>query len=174
MIFVYLTLYIADLPLVSVNNLNIVVICLKISVRLQLLSFMSFSDSQGAVIVSTENNVYGNNVTLRNNVLGFAGKKSWVDAETLLPGGTLEKFFFYIHPLGDVMQDLPITVIPVHLQVWRRMDVGDHAPIKLVPKYFRMVWSERVEVIAADNRDKGSLYTVRIRSIFVINETEMY
>ena len=97
-------------------------------------------------------NYYGNNVTIRTAYLPSGAQKSWIDYETVLPAGSLEYFYIYVHNVTS--PNPPVNSEFIRLQIWRPRDLTQYQ--------YELVWERRVEV--SYNLPIGALYTV---SIFV-------
>ena len=98
---------------------------------------------------STVRNYYGNNVTLRTAYLPTGAKKSWIDFETELPKGTLQRFSFFVHNISRISQG------EVRLQIWRPVDIIDYE--------FKLVWEVKLTV---QTGLVGNMYTVSGSNIF--------
>ena len=84
-------------------------------------------------------------MTIRSAHLPSGAQKSWIDFETTLPTGILEKYFIYIHNVSGEE-----TTTRIRLQIWRPLDIINYQ--------FQLVWSRTVEVDIREQR--GILYTV--------------
>ena len=77
---------------------------------------------------------FGNNVSRRGAYLPTGANKSWLDSEAHLPVGTLDKFYFYIHPNTTAESS------KIFLQIWR--------PAMGSANMYVLVWQKHIHVMA--------------------------
>ena len=99
-----------------------------------------------SLVKNGDNNLYGNNVTLRSANLQDSARKCWVDNETPLPAGVLVRFYIYIHGLSSTIDAQSLRL---RLQIWRERDAS-------IPS-FLLVWQQRVQI---NFTSTGALYSV--------------
>ena len=99
-----------------------------------------FAGGSLTVLFPGYNDLYGNNVTRRENVLDRAARKSFIDFSFLLPDSRVTAFYIYVNNTVGT-QDL-------RLQVWR--------PVDITIRRWQLVWQQEVRV----TNTKGGLYTV--------------
>jgi len=105
---------------------------------------MFFTGQSLIIRVPGENDIYGNNVTLRKNTLdGGGGRKSYIDYNFVLPDSRV--LAFYIYSLGT---GTSVEGVFFRLQIWR--------PLDITILKFQLVWQQRIQVT---NTTDG-LYTV--------------
>ncbi len=85
-------------------------------------------------------------MTLRDAYLPSGGQKSWVDDETPLPMGILERFYVYIHNFST-----PLPQERIRLQIWRPTNLAFN---------FVLVWERKITVDL--NSPQGLLYEVSV------------
>lgn len=114
--------------------------------------FFSASTSSLVFYKQGENGYYGNNVTARTNYLTTSANKAWFDFYTILPSGTLRKFYFTACNYSQI--DGASTRI--RLQIWRPIDIS-------VPRMM-LVWQQLVQI--PTTASGPTIYTVRRPGIF--------
>ena len=92
-------------------------------------------------------------MTWQTGYIPTAANKAWYDEDTILPGGTLRKFYLMAHNHSQ----LDNASTRIRLQIWR--------PVDLVSLRLLLVWQQLVQVAAVE--PIAMVYTV-CRPLYII------
>ena len=76
---------------------------------------------------------HGNEIALRSAYLPSGARKSWIDADLVLPSGWLREFWFYTHNMPESLPEPDVSNI--RLQIWGQEGNSDSYMYKLRWEY---------------------------------------
>ena len=76
---------------------------------------------------------HGNEIALRSAYLPSGARKSWIDADLVLPSGWLREFWFYTHNIPESLPEPDVSNI--RLQIWGQEGNSDSYMYKLRWEY---------------------------------------
>ena len=109
---------------------------------------MIFTGGNLTIVTPGDNNLYGNNVTWRNNTLDRGARKSFVDFNFLLPDSRVLAFYIYAQGMMVLVDRTALR-----LQIWR--------PVDITRARWQLVWQQEVRV----TNTMDGLYTVSTLNI---------